>query len=325
MTVYNKLIFEHPIGMGQPTHVLVDTLQHPAVELTQAEGAAVDSSDVSDASSASSSSSNSLDLVSDYLTDDWMIIITGVIGGCVGCILLLAIVSVTTRRCYNNRHSSRRHKHNQQHRDSSGLNNSESSSEKGCYGDPTITSDNMILMSNGEMNPDDCIATSANYDQAQTISHATRKNSQQCVQQQPNQVNFDTHGQDVTQFQHVIVGANSTMRKGILKHHQTGSTITGKNVTSGTQPSKPDVIIGGNKDGQCAIQTIPSLPPKMPHNVGVSSIASSVHIQGCRDNANEFGKLWMCIQEMQLLPFSFLVCDNTTIIIHIWINLAHSN
>ena len=138
-------MFDHPIGMGQPTHVLVDTLQHPAVELTQAEGAAVDSSDVSDASSASSSSSNSLDLVSDYLTDDWMIIITGVIGGCVGCILLLAIVSVTTRRCYNNRHSSRRHKHNQQHRDSSGLNNSESSSEKGCYGDPTITSDNMIL------------------------------------------------------------------------------------------------------------------------------------------------------------------------------------
>ena len=78
--------------MGQPTHVLVDTLQHPAVELTQAEGAAVDSSDVSDASSASSSSSNSLDLVSDYLTDDWMIII--LILSCSVCVCyVVSIVS----------------------------------------------------------------------------------------------------------------------------------------------------------------------------------------------------------------------------------------
>ena len=120
--------------MGQPTHVLVDTLQHPAVELTQAEGAAVDSSDVSDTSSASSSSSNSLDLVNDYLTDDWMVIITGIIGGCIGCVLLLAIVSLSMRRCYRGRNTNRNHKHNR-NRDSNGLSNSDSSSDKGCYND----------------------------------------------------------------------------------------------------------------------------------------------------------------------------------------------
>ena len=175
--------------MGQPTHVLVDTLQHPAVELTQAEGAAVDSSDVSDTSSASSSSSNSLDLVNNYLTDDWMIIVTGVIGGCVGCVLLLAIASITMRRCYKSRNSSRNHKHNRT-RDSNGLNNSDSSSEKGCYGDPTITGDNMILMSNGDMDTCQNIVRPPSYNQEHDMPHLRQAHLRECIQQ-PLQGNFD--------------------------------------------------------------------------------------------------------------------------------------
>ena len=277
------------LGMGQPTHVLVDTLQHPAVlSAEHAEGAAIDSSDVSDTSSASSSSSNSLDLVSDYLTDDWMIIVTGIIGGCVGCVLILAIVSVTMRRCYKSRNSRRTHKHNRA-RDSNGLNNSDSSSEKGCYSDPTITSDNMILMANGEMESDD-IVRSASYIQDPNLSHLNHQHLHQCLQQ-PNQSSFDHHNQVVSGFQHINVGSTTTMRKGILKHNQSsassGTILSGKNDSLCIQQPKPDVTIAGNGDGQGS--PMPSLPPKNKHNM-VATIAPNINSQGCQEHAAEFGK-----------------------------------
>ena len=278
--------------MGQPTHVLVDTLQHPAVELTQAEGAAVDSSDVSDTSSASSSSSNSLDLVNDYLTDDWMIIVTGVIGGCVGCVLLLAIVSLTMRRCYKSRNSSQTHKHNRA-RDSNGLNNSDScSSEKGGYGDTTITSDNMILMSNGEMDTGENMIRSANYNQEHDMSHLSHPHLHQCIQQQPQQGNFDNPNQGVSGgFQNVTVGASTTVRKGILKHHQSSTAVpSAKSENFCMQHPKPDVTMSmsGNREGEGRLSTMPLLPPKIKQGI-VTNMTSSVHGQGCQDHTSDFG------------------------------------
>jgi hypothetical protein len=271
--------------MGQPTHVLVDTLQHPAVELTQAEGAAVDSSDVSDTSSASSSSSNSLDLVNEYLTDDWMIIVTGVIGGCVGCVLLLAIVSLTMRRCYKSRNSSRNHKHNRA-RDSNGLNNSDSSSEKGCYGDPTITSDNMILMSNGEIDTGENMIRQTNYNQEHDMSHLSHPHLHQCIQQ-PHQGNFDHPNQGVSGFQHVTVGA-STMRKGILKHHQSSTVPSGMSENLCMQHPKPDVTMSGNREGDGSLSAMPLLPPKIKQGI-VATMTSSVIDQGCQEHTSDFG------------------------------------
>ena len=271
--------------MGQPTHVLVDTLQHPAVELTQAEGAAVDSSDVSDTSSASSSSSNSLDLVNDYLTDDWMIIVTGVIGGCVGCVLLLAIVSLTMRRCYKSRNSSRNHKHNRA-RDPNGLNNSDSSSEKGCYGDPTITSDNMILMSNGEIDTGENMIIPTNYNQEHDMSHLSHPHLHQCIQQ-PQQGNFDHPNQGVSGFQHVTVGA-STMRKGILKHHQSSTVPSAKSENLCMQHPKPDVTMSGNREVEGSLSTMPLIPPKIKQGI-VATMPSSVNGQGCQEHTSNFG------------------------------------
>ena len=283
--------------MGQPTHVFVDTLQHPAVELTQAEGAAVDSSDVSDTSSASSSSSSSLDLVSEYFTDDWMIIVTGIIGGSFGCVLLLAIVSVTMRRCYQIRNSNRNHNHNRT-QDPNNLNNSDSASEKDCFSDPTITSDHMILMSNGEMESSENIIGSTNYNKEQDITHRSHQHLHQCIQQQDS---FDHPNQGVPGLQHVTVGAkpssgsgncyqsSSTMRKGILKHHHSGVLLSGKSDNSCIQQCKPDVTIAGNGRGQGAISTMPALPPKVKHTI-LTSLTSSTNGPGCQEHSNEFGK-----------------------------------
>ena len=272
------LFFYIKKGMGQPTHVLVDTLQHPAVELTQAEGAAVDSADVSDTSSASSSSSSSLDLVSDYFSDDWMIIITGVVGGCFGCVLLLAIVSLTMRRYYKVRGSGRSHNHTRS-RDSNSLNNSESSSEKGSFSDPTITSDNMILMTNGEID----------------FSH---QHLHPCIQKQ-KQEDVDPHTEATSGFQHVTVGArqslgsengyqnSSTLRKGILKHHPSGAFPSGRNDNPCLQQAKPDVTIaanGGRRD-----DALPTIPPKVKQTT-VNSITSSENVPGCQEHLNEFGR-----------------------------------
>ena len=266
--------------MGQPTHVLVDTLQHPAVELTQAEGAAVDSADVSDTSSASSSSSNSLDLVNDYLTDDWMVIITGIIGGCIGCVLLLAIASLSMRRCYKSRNTNRTHKH----RDSNGLNNSDSSSDKGCYNDPTITSDNMILMTSGEIDSGESVIRPASYNQP----HMAHQHMHQCAHPSTgNPGPFSHLDQGGNQsFQHVTPLGASTIRKGILKHHQPGS---GNKIDTSyiQQDIKPDVTISGNAEG--SIPPMPLLPPKLKNN-DIKAVASSLSSQECVEHSQDFGK-----------------------------------
>ena len=301
--------------MGQPTHVLVDTLQHPAVELTQAEGAAVDSSDVSDTSSASSSSSNSLDLVNDYLTDDWMVIITGIIGGCIGCVLLLAIVSLSMRRCYKGRNTNRNHKHSR-NRDSNGMNNSDSSSDKGCYNDPTITSDNMILMTSGEIDSGESIVRQASFNQSHDASHMTHQHLHQCVH--PQTGNFDHPDHGTSGFQHVTPAGASTIRKGILKRHQPASMSSGNKVDNSylQHDMKPDVIVSGNGEGN--MPPMPSLPPNVKHN-GAKAMTSSVNSQECMEHRDNFGKFEIiliehhfykpkekrCIPKIDILSFNF--------------------
>ena len=287
-------------GMGQPTHVLVDTLQHPAVELTQAEGAAVDSSDVSDTSSASSSSSNSLDLMNDYLTDDWMVIITGIIGGCIGCVLLLAIVSLSMRRCYKSRSSNRSHKHNR-NRDSNGLNNSDSSSDKGCYNDPTITSDNMILMTSGEIDSGDSVIRPASYNQQHTVSHMTHQHMHQCAHPSSGNIeDFNHPTQGASGFQHVTPGGASTIRKGILKHHQPGSMPSSNKIDSSyiQQDIKPDVTLSVSGEGN--IPPMPSLPPKVKHN-GAKTATSTLNSQECLDHMDNYGKIYITLLKKYMI------------------------
>ena len=77
-------------GVGKSTHVIVDTLRHPAVELTQAEGAAAsDGTDI--LSSAQEDNGGSGD-------DDWAVV-TGALVGTAGCLAILVVATVVIRFC----------------------------------------------------------------------------------------------------------------------------------------------------------------------------------------------------------------------------------
>ena len=80
-------------GVGQTSHVLVDTLSHPAVELTQAEDAA----SAVDPSDAVSGNDNLLNFNVDN-KEDMVVVVTGIITGGFICVLVLAIASLLIRR-----------------------------------------------------------------------------------------------------------------------------------------------------------------------------------------------------------------------------------
>ena len=81
-------------GKGKSTFVIVDTLSHPAVELTQAEeGARSNDGDVSDGSGGAH--------------EDWDIL-TGALVGTLGCLSLLVVASLVVRFCVCPAH--RRHR-----------------------------------------------------------------------------------------------------------------------------------------------------------------------------------------------------------------------
>ena len=80
-------------GPGVPTHVLVDMLGHPAVELTQAEEA------------AGSGARADLNPVAIYGFEDIIVLIIGILAGCAACAILMTIAfliakSQTVRRHY---------------------------------------------------------------------------------------------------------------------------------------------------------------------------------------------------------------------------------
>ncbi len=73
-------------GVGESTHVIVDTLRHPAVELTQAEGA--NSGDGSDTVTAGKVEGE----------ENWDIL-TGTLVGTLGCLTILLVASLVMRFC----------------------------------------------------------------------------------------------------------------------------------------------------------------------------------------------------------------------------------
>lgn len=70
-------------GVGKPTHVIVDTLNHPAVELTLSEGA-------DDGMSAGRGSGGG--------EDEWAVL-TGALVGTLGCVTILVVASLVIRFC----------------------------------------------------------------------------------------------------------------------------------------------------------------------------------------------------------------------------------
>nr|XP_040567976.1 uncharacterized protein LOC121117599 [Lepeophtheirus salmonis] len=83
-------------GYGKTTQVLVDTLNHPAVELTQAEGAYSSSSSSSSESISDTHLSEKKGIMN--VAEDWAILTGVLVGGC-SCIFILVLVSVTIRYC----------------------------------------------------------------------------------------------------------------------------------------------------------------------------------------------------------------------------------
>ena len=289
------------LGAGQTTHVLVDTLQHPAVEKTQAEGAP----SISDTSSASSaSSSSSLDSL--VFDDEWVTIVMGVVGGAFGCVLLLTIVSVTIGKYLKRNGGIRRgHNHSRSTGDSnnSGNNSESSSSEKICFADQTVTtSDHMVLMSNGEFSAavgtgegGSIIGTNdyhgipnTNHDHKQLqqpYSHNERLRAVHLHNQQPASScpkNHDSGG-----FSQNV----SSMRKGILKHYSGMPTSAANTVNAGAcnQQSKTGIVPSlttTTKNGEKHPSNVHPLPQKQQTNT-TSGIAPS----SCgEDHLNAFGE-----------------------------------
>jgi len=81
MTAINKK------GPGAPTHVLVDMLGHPAVELTQAEDA-VGSNGRGDLAAPAAVSGS----------EDVIVLIIGILAGCASCAILLSVVCLFVQR-----------------------------------------------------------------------------------------------------------------------------------------------------------------------------------------------------------------------------------
>ena len=71
-------------GSGKSTHVIVDTLRHPAVELTQAEGGGVDTG-----------VNGGMVTKKD---DDWAVLM-GTLVGTLGCLTILVVASLVIRFC----------------------------------------------------------------------------------------------------------------------------------------------------------------------------------------------------------------------------------
>jgi hypothetical protein len=74
-------------GPGAPTHVLVDMLGHPAVELTQAEDAVGSGARADLAAPAAVSGS-----------EDVLVLVVGILAGCASCAILMSIVCLVARR-----------------------------------------------------------------------------------------------------------------------------------------------------------------------------------------------------------------------------------
>jgi hypothetical protein len=81
MTPFNKK------GPGAPTHVLVDMLGHPAVELTQAEDAVGSGARADLATPAAVSGS-----------EDVLVLIVGIVAGIASCVAIFTVVCLLVRR-----------------------------------------------------------------------------------------------------------------------------------------------------------------------------------------------------------------------------------
>ena len=145
----------------------------------------------------------------------------------------------------------------------------------------------MILMTSGEMDSGENIVRQSSYNQPHDVSHMTHQHLHQCVH--PQTGNFDHPDHGTSGFQHVTPAGASTIRKGILKHHQPASMSSGNKIDNSylQQEIKPDVIVSGTSEAN--VPQMPSLPPKVKHN-GANAMASSVNNQECMDHRDNFGK-----------------------------------
>ena len=81
-------------GVGNSAHVIVDTLRHPAVELTQAEGG-----NSNDAGLGSSSAASAADVDDAAANEDDWAVVTGTLVGSLGCLTILVVASLVIRFC----------------------------------------------------------------------------------------------------------------------------------------------------------------------------------------------------------------------------------
>jgi len=160
--------------------------------------------------------------------------------------------------------------------------------------DPTITSDNMILMTSGEIDSGESIVRQASFNQSHDASHMTHQHLHQCVH--PQTGNFDHPDHGTSGFQHVTPAGASTIRKGILKRHQPASMSSGNKVDNSylQHDMKPDVIVSGNGDGN--MPPMPSLPPNVKHS-GAKTMTSSVNSQECMEHRDNFDNCSTCVQQ----------------------------
>lgn len=80
-------------GVGKSTHVIVDTMRHPAVELTKAEAG------TRGGKKGSSGSANGLDGKGSKAEDDWAVLMGMLVGG-VGGLTVLVVASLVIRFCF---------------------------------------------------------------------------------------------------------------------------------------------------------------------------------------------------------------------------------